>query len=92
MITIYPAFYSIDRHPTIHQVLAEYFDEDQGFYTLTNEGTINILSVYLVDFCDMPSIHALTKNITITFSLSSLTFCFEKPCEIVSFFIDHDLT
>jgi len=84
MISISPAFYSIDRLPTIHQVLAEYFDEDQGY-----EGEINALSIFLVDFCDMPSlsimIHELsTKNIHMTLRLSSLTFCIEKPCEIPS--------
>ena len=31
-ISLFPAFYSIDRHPTIHQVLAKFFNKDQSYY------------------------------------------------------------
>ena len=90
-ISIFPAFCSVDRHPTIHQVLAEYFDEDKT-YTLPVVGTGNIyqLSIYLVDSCDMPSIQVLMKNMSVTFpEVSTLTFCFENPCrcKIVSFLL-----
>ena len=66
-IGIFPAFYSIDRHPTIHQVLAEYFDKDQSYYIFTDAGKVCALSIYLFDACDLPSIQVLTKNMTMTF-------------------------
>ena len=85
-ISIFPAFYSIDRHPAIHQVLAKSFDIDPGSYTLADAGKISQLSIYLVDFCDVNSIHALTKNMSVIFSkIDCLTFYFENSCEIVSF-------
>jgi hypothetical protein len=88
-ISIFPAFYSIDRYPTIYQVLAESFDKDQSSYRLAHKSnTVFGLSIYLVDSYDMPSIHVLTKNMTMRFpGLFSLTFCFENPCEIVSFLL-----
>ena len=30
--SIFPAFFSVDRHPTIHRLLAETFDKDQSSY------------------------------------------------------------
>ena len=66
-IGIFPAFYSIDRHPTIHQFLAEYFDKDQSYYIFTDAGKVCALSIYLFDACDLPSIQVLTKNMTMTF-------------------------
>jgi hypothetical protein len=89
-IGIFPAFYSIDRYPTFYQVLAESFDKDRSSYTLANSdaGKPSALDIYLVDSCDIPSIHVLTKNMTMRFpGLTSLTFCFENPCEIVSFLL-----
>ena len=89
-VGIFPAFYSIDRHPTIHQVLANSFNKDQSSYTLpvVDAGEISALSIYLVDSCDMPNIHALTKNMTMTFpKITILNFCFENSCEIVSFLL-----
>ena len=89
-IGIFPAFYSIDRHPTIHQVLDTSFDKDIGSYRLANAVNLNIhtLSIYLVDSCDMHGIHVLTKNMTMKFpKIVYLTFCFENPCEIVSFLL-----
>ena len=81
-ISIYPAFYTIDRHPTIHQVLVETFDKSQSSYTLAK---ISRLSIYLVDSFDMPSIHVFTKNMTMTFpEIIYLGFFFENQCEIVS--------
>ena len=91
-IGIYPAFNSIDRHPTIHQVLAESFDKGQTSYTLpvADAGDISELSIYLVDSdsCNISSVHVLIKNMAMTFpKITSLTFCFENPCEIVSFLL-----
>ena len=87
-ISIFPAFYSIGRHPAIHQVLAESFDKDPGSYTLADAGRISQLSIYLVDSCDIPSIHALAKNMNTSFpKIDYLTFCFENSCEIVSFLL-----
>jgi len=84
-ISIFPAFYSIDRHPAIHQVLAKSFDKDSGSDTLADADRIFQLSIYLVDSCDMPSIHELTKNMTVMFpKIVFLTFCFEDSCEISS--------
>ena len=87
-ISILPAFYSIDRHPIIHQVLAKSFGNDQGSYMLADAGRISWLSIYLVDSFDMPSIHVLTKDMTMTFpGIIYLTFSFENSCEIVSFLL-----
>jgi len=86
-ICIFPAFYSIDRHPTILQVLAESFHKEHSSssYTLVN---IHELLIYLVDSCNVPSIHPLTKDMTMTLpSITSLTFRFKNPCEIVSFLL-----
>ena len=95
-ISIFPAFYSIDRYPAIQQALAISFDKDQGHgsYTLADADRVTKLSIYLIDSYDMPSIHVLIKNMTSTFSkINYLSFYFEKPCEIVSFLlismIDH---
>ena len=75
-ISIFPALYSIDRHPTIHQILAK------------SVGGLPALSIYLVDSCDVPSIHVLTTNMTMKFSeIVYLILCFENPCEIVSFLL-----
>lgn len=81
MICIFPAFYSIDCYPSIHQVLAEPLDKDH------NTNQIYALGIYLVDSCDLSSVHALTKNMTVTFpNITSLAFSFENPYEkIVSF-------
>jgi hypothetical protein len=86
-ISVFPAFNSIDRRPSIYQVLAESFDKlgDRSPYMLSD---ISGLSIYLVDSCDMPSIHVLIKDMTTTFpDLTWLNFCFENPCKIVSFLL-----
>ena len=87
-ISIFPAFYSIDRHPAIHQVLAKSFDNDSSSYALVGAGRTSQLAIYLVDSSDMPSIYALTKNMTTTFPrIDYLSFYFENSCEIVSFLL-----
>ena len=90
-ISIYPAFYSIDHHPTIHQVLAEYFDKDESNYSVwanANASRVSTLYIYLVDASDLPSIQVLTKNMSMMFpNIDELTFCFENQCEIVSFLL-----
>ena len=81
-ISIFPAFYTIDRQPTIHQVLAETFDKSQSSYAAAK---ISRLTIYLVDSFDMSSIQVFTKNMTMTFpEIIYLGFCFENQCEIVS--------
>jgi len=87
-ISVFPALNSIDRCPSIYQVLAESFDKREGPLYTTGMMLVEIsgLSIHLVDSCDMPSIHVLTKNMITRFpELISLTFCFENPCKIVSF-------
>jgi len=80
-IGIFPAFYPIDRYPAIHQVLVELFQDPFSSYMLTVKCE---LTIYLFDSCDMPSIHVLTKNLTMASQIISLNFNFENPCEIPS--------
>ena len=88
-ISIFPAFYSSDRCSTFHQVLAESFEKDRGSSDIwTYVGGVFELFIYLVDSCDMPSIHALTKSMAMRFpQINSLTFCFEHQCDIVRFLL-----
>jgi hypothetical protein len=88
-ITIFPAFYSIDRHPIIHQALAESLDKDMSRLADAGPGRSEVseftLVIYLVHSGDLPSIHVLTKNMTMIFpKIIYLTFCFEIQCEIPS--------
>jgi hypothetical protein len=86
-LNVFPAFYSIDRCPSIYQALAESFDKlgEGSLYTFK---LVFGLSIYLVDSCDMPSIHVLTRNMATRLpELVWLNFCFENPCEIVSFLL-----
>lgn len=85
MISIFPGFYSIDRHPTIQRALAESFDEDHGPYMSADADRISKLCIHLVDSFD---IHVLTKNLTMAFpNIDHLTFYFETPCKVVSFLL-----
>ena len=88
-IGIFPAFYSIDRHPVIHQALAKSFGKGPCFsYKLASADGISQLAIYLVDSSDMPSIHALAKNMSMTFpKIDYLSFYFENSSEIVSFLL-----
>jgi hypothetical protein len=83
-ISVFPAFNCCS---SIYQVLAESFDKpgERSCYPLADASG---LSIYLVDSCDMPSIHVLTKNLAMRLpDLTWLTFCFENPCKIVSFLL-----
>jgi hypothetical protein len=89
-ISIFPAFYSVDRRATIHQLLAQSLCKDQGQYMVANPNDVRELSIYLVDSSDMPSISesALAKNMAVSFpQIDYLNLCFERrlECDIVSF-------
>ena len=80
-ISIFPAFYSVDRCTTMHQVLAQSFDRFMG----ANALNVILLFVYLIDSSDMPSISALAKSMAGSFpQVRSLCLWFEHRCEIVS--------
>lgn len=88
-ISIFPAFYSVDRCSTIHQVLARSFEKDQGSSDIWSyrDGVFELF-IYLVDSSDMPAIHGLMKSMAMRFpQINSLTFCFERQCEIVRFLL-----
>ena len=92
-ISIFPAFYSVDRRATIHQVLAQSFSKDQGDYLLARAENIYTLTIYLNDSSDMPSIYALAKDMAATFpNIYDLKLWFERRCEIVSFLLTVDET
>ena len=87
-ISIFPAFYSVDRRATIHQVLAHSLCKDQGDYMLAKADKVNKLSIYLIDSSDMPSIFALAKDMAVIFpQIGWLNLWFERRCEIVSFLL-----
>ena len=92
-MSIFPAFYSVDRRATMHQVLAQSVCKDQGDYTLARGNNIFTLAIYLNDSSDIPSIHALAKDMAVTFpNIYELKLCFERRCEIVSFLLTVDET
>ena len=92
-IRIFPAFYSVDRLPSIPQILAESFRKDQGKYMLAKVDMVFEISIYLIDTSDMPSIYALAKGLAVSFHrIGWLNLWFERRCEIVSFLIDHSMT
>jgi hypothetical protein len=87
-ITIFPAFYSVDRWATIHQVLTQSFCNDRGKYMTTNPDNILDLSIYVIDSSDMPSISELAKNMAVSFpqlEIGNLHLCFKRRSHIVSF-------
>ena len=81
-IGIFPAFYSVDRHATIPQATAQFFhDRYRGPSARRSH-----LYIYLIDYSDMASVYALTKEMTVKFPLiTSLHLWFERQCDIVSF-------
>ena len=93
VITIFPAFYSVDRITTIHQLLAKSFDECQSYNDAWDDvNEVNDLSAYLIDCSDMPTIHALAKGIARCFpQIRYIPFNFERRCEIVSFSLTNRL-
>ena len=91
-IAIFPAFYSVDRRATISQVLIQFYNnfhsKGQGGYA----DTVTILSIYLIDSSDLPSIYALAKHMAGSFPrVDCLNLQFERRCEIVSFLLTVDI-
>ena len=79
-ISIFPAFYSVDRTTTVHETLIKSLDKDQSRHLNPD------LWVYLTDSSDMPTIHALAKIMARhSPAFWRLSFRFMRPCEIVSF-------
>ena len=93
-ISIFPAFYSVDRWATIPQSLVRLFCKDQrSYYKAIKADRIRELTIYLIDSSDMPSIYALAKNMALNFpQIGWLCLCFEHQCEIVSFLLTVDTT
>ena len=92
-ISIFPAFYSVDRLATMHQVLAQSFCKDQGYYMLARADNFHELSIYLIDSSDMLSIYALAKHMAVSFpQLRCLYLLFERQFEIVSFLLSMTIT
>jgi hypothetical protein len=90
-ISIYPAFYSVDRRAAMPQVLAQSFRKDQGNFLVIKAENIQVLFIYLNDTSDMPSIYALAKDMAVIFpQIASLYMRFERRCEIVSFLLTVD--
>ena len=85
-ISIFPAFYSVDRRATIPQVLVQSFSKDQGNFMVARAEGVRKLSIYLNDSSEMPSISALAKDMAVNFpQIDWLNLIFERRCEIVSF-------
>ena len=93
-ISIFPTFYSVDRRATIHQVLAQSFCKDQGnYYLVARSNNVRELSIYLIDYSDLPSISALVNVMAVSFPrIDWLNLWFERRCDIVSFFVDDFIT
>ena len=90
-VSIFPAFYSVDRRATIPQVLAQPFGKDQGDFMRAKAENIFILSIYLIDSSDMPSIYALAKDMVVSFpEIGQIDLWFERRCEIMSFLLTMD--
>jgi hypothetical protein len=89
-ISIFPAFYSVDRCATISQLLAQSLCK--GGYIVTRADDVRELSIYLVESSDMPSIYALAKDMAVSFPrIGRLNLWFERRCEIVSFLLTVDV-
>jgi len=84
-ITTFPLFYSVDRWATMHQVLTQSFCKDQGYSLVANADNIDELSIYLIDYSDIPSISALLKSMAVGFPrIHYLNLCFDRRPEIPS--------
>jgi hypothetical protein len=97
-VSIFPAFYSVDRRAAIPQVLAQSFYKDRGDYKVAGRkvGRVYELSIYLIESSDIPSICALAKDMPLKFiRVKKLNLFFERRCVIVSFLFtvdDYDRT
>ena len=88
-IGVFPLFYSVDRRATIHQLLTQSFCKDQGKYMVAKADNISQLSIYLIDFSDIPSIYGFTKDMVVRFPrIGWFNLWFEGRSEIVSFLDD----
>ena len=86
-ISIFPAFYSVDRRATIPQAVAQSFCKHQASYMVA-EADVRELSIYLIDRSDVSSISALAKELAVNFpQIIWLNLCFEHRYEIVSFLL-----
>jgi len=89
-ISVFPAFYSVDRCATMHQVLTQSFCKDQGFYMRVRADKISELSIYS---SDIPSIYALAKNMAVSFpNINCLNLWFERQCEILPHVIKEEFS
>ena len=84
-ISIFPAFYSVDRRATMCKVLTQSFcSKDQGYDIPDLADHINKISIYLVDSSDMPSVSALAKDMTVIFPrINSVKLYFKRRSEVV---------
>jgi len=82
-ISIFPAFYSVDRCATMNQVLVQSFSKEQDAYMVASADNVRELSFYLFDSSDIPFISALAKNMAVSFPhIGYLNLSFERRCEI----------
>jgi hypothetical protein len=89
-ISIFPAFYSVNRRATIPQVLVQSVRDK---YMKAKDVFFLELSIYLIDSSDIPSIYALAKDVAASFPrirFRWLNLWFERRCEIVSFLFTVD--
>ena len=94
-ITVFPAFYSVDRCATIPQVLAQFYNNFccKGDFMYANVDNVTQLTIYLVDSSNLPSIYALAKDVAMTFPrIEWLGLRVERRCKIVSFLLTVDNT
>jgi hypothetical protein len=75
-ISIFPAFYSVDRRAAIPQVLAQSFSKERGDYKVAKVARVHELSIYLIESSDMPSIYALAKDMPWKFFRVKRLNCF----------------
>ena len=79
-ISIFPAFYSVNRQATIPQALTQSLCKSRF--------DIIELSIYLIDSSDMPSTYSLAKDMVVSFpQIAYIKLFFECRCEIVSFLL-----
>ena len=86
-ISIFPAFYSVNRRATIPHELAQSYFKGNGIVPRANHFA---LSIYLIDSdsSDMPSIYAFAWDMAVSFPrIFSLDLWFERRCDIVSFLL-----